>query len=222
QEGQNSLGDPPGGFRGGRCLHCNQVREALNGQLRRSGRWDRDMAWRYPLPENVGIELDVDRGNVVKKVTEKTPASAAGLKAGDVVRRLNGVPIHSFSDAQYALDRAPKAGPVEVVWRHGDEEMKEKLTLPEGWKKSDISWRPSMRFLVPTARLYGEDLTGEEKKKFGLPEKQLAFRQRNSVPEQAKAAGIHGGDVILGFDGKQLEMDMTAFLFWVQRNYLIG
>ena len=50
----------------------------------------------------------------------ESPASRAGLDAGDVVRRLGGVPIHSVADVQYALDRAPKAGAVEIVWRRGE------------------------------------------------------------------------------------------------------
>src|SRR5262245_43732960 len=36
---------------GGRCMHCHQVRESLNAGLRRSGEWERDMIYRYPLPE---------------------------------------------------------------------------------------------------------------------------------------------------------------------------
>src|SRR5438552_4015462 len=80
-------------------------------------------------------------------------ASSAGLQPGDVVRRLNGVPVHSFADAQFALDRAPATGAIAVAWQRGEEIRKEKLALPAGWRKTDISWRPSLRRLVPSARL---------------------------------------------------------------------
>src|SRR5205823_4150621 len=83
QEAPRFLRDVSGGRRGGRCLHCHQVREALNADLRRSGKWTPDLVWRYPLPENVGLELEVDRGNVIKEVKPKSPAAAAGLQAGD-------------------------------------------------------------------------------------------------------------------------------------------
>jgi predicted metalloprotease with PDZ domain len=211
-----------GNRRMGRCVHCHQVREILNADLKKKGKWNRDLVWRYPLPENLGLELEIDRGNVIKRVKEKSAASAAGLKAGDVVQRLNGVPIHSFGDAQYALDIAPKTGSIQIAWQRGDKAMKDKLALPEGWRKTDITWRPSMQRLLPAARLYGTDLTPAEKKSLGLPAKQLAFRQKDVVPAQAKAAGIRPGDIILGIDDKRLEMDADGFLGYVQRNYLAG
>jgi S1-C subfamily serine protease len=203
-------------------MHCHQLKEAINADLRRNGKWERDLAWRYPLPDNLGLTLEVDRGNVVKEVKEKSPAADAGLKPGDVMKQMNGVPTHSFADAQYALDRAPKTGTIELEWRRGEDTKKEKLTLPEGWRKSDLSWRPSMTDLVPNVRLYGTDLTADEKKTLGIEEKRLAFRQKDSVPTQARIAGIRGGDVILGLDDKPLEMDVDRFLHHVRRNYLVG
>ena len=56
----------------------------------------------------------------------------------------------------------------------------------------------------------------------GLSASQLAFRQQNLVPSQAQAAGVHAGDIILGVDGKTLDMDVIAFLRYVNRNYLVG
>jgi predicted metalloprotease with PDZ domain len=222
QEAAKYLRDLPGPRRGGGCLHCHQVKETLNGALQRKGAWSRDMVWRYPLPENLGFALEIDRGNVIKEVNEKTPAADAGLQVGDIVQRLNGVPIHSFGDAQYALDIAPKTGAIEVAWQRGDKVLKEKLSLFEGWKKTDITWRPSMQRLIPSARLYGTELTAEEKQALGLRAKQLAFRQKDALPTQAKAAGVRPGDIILGLDDKQLEMDVDDFLRYVERNYLIG
>src|SRR5579885_23156 len=220
-EASRTIRDVAGGRRG-RCMHCHQVREALTAELRRSGKWSQELVWRYPLPENVGLELEVDRGNVVKAVREKSSAAAAGLKAGDVLRQLGGVPVHSFADVQFALDRAPRAGTLEITWQRGEQVQKETLTLADGWRKGDVSWRPSLRRMVPSARLYGEDLKPEEKKALGLLPKQLAFRQKKDVPSQAKAAGIQPGDIIIGVDDKLLEMDVTDFLFYVRRNYLIG
>lgn len=216
------LRDVRGSRRSGRCMHCHQVKETLNANLRKQGKWSRDLVWRYPLPENLGLELEVDRGNLLRQVREKSPASVAGLRSGDMVQRLNGVPIHSFADVQFALDRAPKAGRIEVVWRRGKETLTERLTLPEGWRKSDIRWRPSMQHLIPSARLYGDDLTLDEKKALKLPAQRLAFRQRDSVPAQARTAGVRPGDIILGIDDKPLEMDVNGFLRYVESNYLVG
>jgi serine protease Do len=208
--------------RRGRCLHCHQMREMLDADVRRQGKWTRELVYRYPLPENLGFELEVDRGNVVKRVTAKSPAAGAGLRAGDVVRRLGGVPVHSFGDAQFALDRAPKTGSVGIVWRRGGKDMEGKLALAEGWRKTDLTWRPSRQRLVPSARLYGRDLGPDERKALGLSARQLAFRQKDIVQPQAREAGIRPGDVILGVDGKRLEMDVDRFLKYVERHYLVG
>jgi predicted metalloprotease with PDZ domain len=204
------------------CYHCHQVKEALNDELRKSGKWERDMVWRYPLPENLGLLVEVNRGNLIKEVKEHSPAADAGLKAGDLLQQLNNVPIHSIADIQYALDRAPKTGTIEAAWLRGDKPQQDKITLPEGWRKTDLSWRPSMRDLIPLARVYGPDLTAEEKKALGLSARHVAFRQNKSLSAQARAAGVRTGDIILGVDDKTLETDVDGFLRYVERNYLVG
>jgi hypothetical protein len=223
QQAPKFLRDIPGGrgFAQG-CVHCHNLKEGQHTALQKAGKWTNDLVYRYPLPDNLGLVLDLDRGNVVREVKDGSPASAAGLKPGDVVRLLGGVPIHSFGDAQYALDRAPRTGAIEVAWQRGGMNLEGKLTLAEGWRKSDVSWRASTRYLVPYARLYGVDLTPDEKKGLGLPPRQLAFRQKDTLPKQAEDAGIRGGDIIIGIDGKYLEIDVDGFLRYVHSNYLIG
>src|SRR5205807_5637686 len=100
--------------------------------------------------------------------------------------------------------------------------LKDHLALPQGWRKTDITWRPSAQRLVPSARLYGADLTEAEKKALGLRATQLAFRQQKSVPRQAESAGVHPEDIILGVDGKTFETDVIGFLRYVNRNHLVG
>jgi S1-C subfamily serine protease len=204
------------------CLHCHQVREALNTDLKQVGKLNRDAIYRYPPPDNLGMVLDVDRGGTVQAVMDQSPASAAGLKKGDVLQRLNDVPVHSFADAQYALDIAPKEGAIEVAWERDDHFHMEKLKLTAGWRKTDVTWRASMRDLLPSARLTGFELTDMERKPLGLSPKQLAFRQRESLSRQAKEAGIRAGDIILGVVDGPLEMDLDGFKKYVQNNYLVG
>lgn len=206
----------------GRCMHCHQVKEALNAEWRKAGTWSRDMIWRYPLPENLGFAVELDRGKVIREVKDKSPAFGAGLKAGDEVRRLHGVPIHSFADLQFALDRAPGTGSIAVVWQRGDMVQEGKLSLAEGWRKTDLTWRPSMQDVLASARLYGADLKAEEKEQLGLSRNQLAFRQKHPLSTQAREAGILEGDIILGLDDQRLDMDVTGFNNYVRGNYLVG
>jgi predicted metalloprotease with PDZ domain len=211
----------PGGG-GGKCLHCHQVKERLNRKLVADGQWSRDTIYRYPLPDNLGFRLEVHRGNVVDQVTPGSPAEKAGLKKGDVVSQLGKVPIHSFGDATYALDRAPVSGTLSVSWLRDKEPITETLELPKGWRKTDIRWRPSLRRLVPSLPLYGDDLTPAERKKLGLTDKQLAFRQNARLQTRAKDAGFRVGDIIVSVDDRKLDLTVDDFLRYIRKEYLVG
>src|SRR5262249_43552835 len=194
----------------------------LNADLQKNGKWSRDLVYRYPPPDNLGFVLEVDRGNVVKRVEPDTPAAKIGLRAGDVVQKLGGEQVRSFADAQYALDHAPKSGAIEMVWKRDDKEKSDKLELAEGWKKTDISWRPSLQKFIPFARLTGRDLTAKEKEALGLGAKQLAFEQEKIVHSQARDAGVQPGDIILGVENRKLEMDVNGFSNYVKGNFVRG
>ena len=220
-EKRQAVRDLRGGNRRG-CVHCHQVRELLNAELKRTGKWSEALIYRFPPPDNLGFVLEVDRGNVVKNVKTDSPASVAGLQAGDVIEQVRNVPVHSLADAQYALDQAPLTGEISIAWRRGKETTHGALTLPAGWRKTDISWRRSMDWIIPSARVFGRNLNADERREHGLGEKQLAFRQGYPVSKAAAAAGVREGDIILGFDGQKLEMTAYEFLAHVRANYLSG
>src|SRR4051794_12132822 len=46
------------------CMHCHNIKETIHDALQKAGKWDLGMVYRYPLPENVGVALHVDQGNV--------------------------------------------------------------------------------------------------------------------------------------------------------------
>lgn len=211
---------PPTGL--GRCILCHQAKEVIYNKLDRERKWDVDLAFTFPLPDNVGLKLGVDRGNVVEEVIADSPAAKVGIQRGDIISSLNDVPIHSQGDAQFALDRAPEKGSIDVSWRRAGNLTSGRMQLPERWRRTDISWRPSLQNFVASARIYGKDLTEDEKHAIGLSPKQLAFRQKESVPEQAKKAGIRVGDIIVGVDDQYLEMDAYNFLLYIRSNYVKG
>jgi predicted metalloprotease with PDZ domain len=206
-----------------RCYHCHNVREALDAELRRTGKWERDLAYRYPLPDNLGLVLEVNQGNVVKQILAESSAARAGLARGDTLRLLGGIPVHSLADAEFALDRAKAKGSLSLTYERAGKEQTTTLALTEGWRKSDISWRPSLKRLIPRLPLYGTDLTEPEKKTLGLPANSLAFRQRSDLNSRLKAAGVRPGDVIVGLDGKAFRgLDASEFRAAVRRDYLAG
>jgi hypothetical protein len=204
------------------CIHCHQVYDFRREWLIGQGKWSREELWVYPLPENVGLSVAKDQGNLVAKVAADLPAAQAGLKVGDKLLEVNGFTITSYGDLQYALHNAPKQGTIAIRWQRQGEELVGKMELKAGWRVSDISWRGSMWGVEPRAYVYGRDLTVAEKDKLGLGPKQLAFSQGNYVPPCAYQAGIRSGDIITGADGKKLDMNMLQFNVWVRVNYQNG
>jgi hypothetical protein len=204
------------------CIHCHQVYDFGREQLLATGKWTKDEVWVHPPTKNLGLTLDVDRGDHVKAVAPGSPADKAGLKPGDVLQRVNGQPVASIADVRHALHAAPKEGSVPVVWERGGQQQAGPLELPAGWRQSDLTWRASMWTVPPAAGVYGQDLSAAEKRALGLPEKRLAFRQSRFVSAAARQAGVRGGDVILGVDGKELEMDMLQFNVYVRLTYNVG
>jgi predicted metalloprotease with PDZ domain len=206
----------------GECIHCHQVYEFRRAARKEAGQWRREEIWVYPLPENLGLQLEVDRGDRLRAVAPDSPAGRAGLQSGDILRTVNGLPVASFADVQYALNRAPAQGRLPISWQSGGKTRTATLELTDGWRKTNLTWRPSLLNILPSLTLYGDDLSAAEKQALGLSAKRLAFRQQKPVHALAQAAGVRAGDVILGIDGQPLEMTMLEFLAHVRRNYLVG
>jgi hypothetical protein len=204
------------------CIHCHQVYEFRRAQRREAGTWRRDEVWVYPLPENVGLTLDVDRGDRVRAVAPRSPAAKAGLRPGDLLRGLNGVRIAAQADVMYGLHRAPARGRAPLTWERDGKEQSGQLELAEGWRRTNITWRTSLLDILPALTVYGEDLSAAEKKALGLPPRRLAFRQDKTVHSQARVAGVRAGDVIVGINDQALDMTMSEFLAHVRRNFLVG
>jgi hypothetical protein len=204
------------------CIHCHQVYDFRRDALLARKQWDRSKAWVYPPPKNVGIELDPAQGDRIVHVAPGSAAEKAGLRAGDLLRAVNGLPVASFADAQYALHRAPTSGSLPVARRRNGRTGTSNLTLNEGWRRSDITWRASMWGLPPVIGVWGSDLKPEEKKGLGLSAGSLAFRQGSPLTRQAKATGLRPNDVIIGLDDHRLEMTMLQFNAWVRTNYNVG
>src|SRR5207249_4807207 len=60
--------DYPAARRARGCIHCHQIWESRRSYLKSSGKWNRDEVWVYPLPENIGLKLELDRGDRIQSV----------------------------------------------------------------------------------------------------------------------------------------------------------
>ncbi len=204
------------------CVHCHQVYDLRRAALQEARRWRLDEVWVYPLPENVGLTLAVDEGDRVTEVLRGSPAERAGLRKGDRLTAVGGREVASFAEVQYALHRAAASGPLEVAWKRDGKENKARLMLAEGWRKTDVSWRWSLRGLDPPPWVQGDDLAAAEKKVLRLEPGRLAFRQGSFVSAVARQAGIRPGDILVGVDGKELRMTAQQFAAYIRLNYKVG
>ncbi|MFO0841725.1 MAG: Trx7/PDZ domain-containing (seleno)protein [Gemmataceae bacterium] len=204
------------------CVHCHQVYDLRRESLLAEGKWRKEELWVYPPPENIGFSLSVDQGDVVTRVTPGSIADSSGMRKGDRLLTLNDRPVTSFADAQHALHRAPGQGKVNVAWLRDGREYQAALVLADGWRKTDISWRWSLRGVDPPPWVQGPDLSANEKKSLGLPLDRLALEQGQFLSLPARQAGIRQGDVVVGIDGKEPTMTARQFGAYVRLNYNVG
>ena len=204
------------------CVHCHHVYELRREAMQQAGTWKTDEVWVYPEPQNVGLEMDTDQGDSILTVRPESAAAEAGLRAGDVLRSLGAERVRSIADLQYALHRSPVAGKVAAHWKRGDRSMHGEIILGRGWRHTDVSWRWSLKSLSPSPGLHGDDLTAEERRERGLSPRGLALRQGNYLSTTASQAGVRFNDVIVGIDGRPLEMTARQFEAFIRLNYKVG
>src|SRR5262249_60567889 len=64
------------------CIHCHDVKVATLRDLQDRGQFDRSMILAYPTPRSVGIEVDREDQDVLRRVIPGSPAARAGLWPG--------------------------------------------------------------------------------------------------------------------------------------------
>src|SRR5262249_24882371 len=191
-----------------KCYHCHFANNARFAQLRAEGKFRKEMLFQYPLPENLGLTLDVDANNVVASVQPDSSAARSGVRAGDVVVRADGTPVVTSADLQFDLDGVPDPGSVTLrLERHGKRLPPAVLHLPRGWRRTDISWRPSEGGVPPMVGIWAEELDEAKKKERGIAADRLALRVSFFFPgpQWVKTRGdLQMNDVIVGINGESL------------------
>jgi len=204
------------------CFHCHNVAEFRREEKQAAGTWRKDEIWVFPEPATLGWTLELDQGNKLRDVRLNSAAAKTGLKPGDALSSIHGYATASIADVQYALHHAPAKGTIEVHWQRGGKEMRGEIALPDGWRHTDLSWRWSLKSMKPLPQVHGDDLPAAEKESLGLTPRQLAFRQGAFVPQAAAQAGIRIGDVIVGVEGKRLEMTGRQFEMYMRLYHQVG
>jgi hypothetical protein len=128
----------------GKCLHCHQVWEGIRRQERQAKRFNPESLFVYPLPENIGLTLDVTDGNKVVSVAAGSAGQRAGIKPGDALETVHNVRVFSQGDVMWALHNSPAEGNISVKYLRDGKTRTVQLKLAAGWKHTNLAWRPSM------------------------------------------------------------------------------
>ena len=209
-----------------KCIHCHMVREA-ELWTRRAAREPipETLLWPYPMPDAVGLSLDLKERATVKAVAEGSAAEKGGFKAGDAIRRLQGQPMLSVADVQWVLQHAEAPCTIEAEVERDGKPAKASIALAEDWRRGeDFTWR--VQVWAMRHRLLGtqplEALSADDRDKVGAPKDGLALRVKGFPPDFVKdknrqaAQVFEKGDIILEVDhDKRLagESGLLAQLF---------
>ena len=210
------------------CVHCHQVNDILRQPAIDAHTFDkkRDVnVW--PLPENVGIELDRDDGLRVKTVFPESPASRIGIQPGDKMGAAAGRKLFGQTDLRAALHRGPRdAGSIELIWMRDAEVKTGTLQLTNGWRKTVLDWRMSISQgnIGAEPGFFPLAINQSRRQQFKIAADSMAIepfmgRNTNNPPY---AAGIRGRHIITAINDQSPNIAGRGFLVWFRQNYEPG
>jgi len=176
-------------------------------------------------------KLPAERGVVIGRVIEDSPAAKAGLKEYDVVTEINGQRIEGAAQFRRMIREIPAGRTVQLgLVRDGhsqsvsvtlgkSEEGRKVFTapaapgtysfrmpdMPEVLELPQMDWgRGLLLEGRPRLGIDAEDLSGALGNYFGAPDGEGILVRDVSAGSPAEKAGLKAGDVITGIDGARI------------------
>jgi serine protease Do len=189
---------------------------------------------REVTPENVKeFKLPAERGVVVGRVAEDSPASKAGLKNTDVITEVDGQRVEGSAQFRRMIREIPAGRAVQLtIWRDahsqslsatlGKSEENHRAMLnaepgafafrmPEVVEIPDMptmDWGNSDTMVMPGSRprlgIDVEDISGQLGSYFGAPDGEGVLVRSVNTGSVAEKAGMKAGDVITRFNGERI------------------
>lgn len=203
------------------CIHCHMIREfALRAKWEASQLTADDLKV-YPMPERIGLTMDIDDGLRVKSVAEGSAAEEAGIEIGDELVSASGQPLISLADIQWVLHTTAEEATLPVTLKRDGEVLTKKIEVGGNWKQSDIAWRASSWHGLRQG-LKTEPLSRADRRARGIDEDSLALAVKGMFGKGASKlnqAGLKQNDVIVAVDGNTEAMSESDFLIWLRLNH---
>lgn len=209
------------------CIHCHMLHDAEHDFARQQKKFDREILWRYPLPENIGITVNAKDGRTISKLDDAI--AKRGMKVGDKITHVNGQAITSIADIQWVLHSLPneKTTVRVATATNGAAPVTHEVTTGSNWKKTDVSWRGSMFSFSPRTYVWCPPLPEAKRERLGLNDDQNALEVRwintgKAGGQAARKAGLQQGDVVLEVDGKPVPNTDAKLQTFIKLNYQAG
>lgn len=147
-----------------------------------------------------------DYGVVITHVLPGGPAERAGLKRGDVITAIDGVPVRDGEELVNKIVDTPVGTGVAITYLRDKTAHTTGATVEDRAKlyKQEPQETPRKKEIIGTLGLDVEKLGGAKAKKLGL-EAQGGLKVRDVEPGSfADEIGLMPGDIILELNGKLL------------------
>jgi len=185
--------------------------------------------------ENVKeFKLPGERGVVIGKVLEDSPAAKAGLKDNDVITEINGQRVEGAAQFRRMVREIPAGRSVQLtVWRNGHSQtitttlgkMQEgrrvrvskaapqvfNFRMPEMPEVAPMPDIPSIEWEAgnllsgrPRLGIDAEDISGQLASYFGAPDGEGILIREVNPGSAAEKAGVKAGDVITSLNGERI------------------
>lgn len=144
-------------------------------------------------------------GVYIADVTEKSAADAAGIRKGDVILNIEGVPVNSTSELLEIVGQHRPGDKIAIAVRRGNNDKTYNVTLRNRSGNTD----PVKREAVDVENMLGATLKpidSDLKDKLGLDYGMQIVALRDG---KLRNAGIREGFIILKLDGKRIDSAET-------------
>jgi len=203
-----------GGYMGLSFAIPANVVKSVTEQLKQKGFVSR--GWLGVLIQNVDKSLaesfgmDRPRGALVSRVTDDSPAGAAGVRTGDIILSFNGQPISRSSDLPPIVGSTPIGTAAQMrVLRSGDE-IDLSVVIAELSEDREVvaTARQTPKGVENRLGLSVAPLTEEQRNESGVADGGVMITavDPNGV---AALAGIREGDILLSFDQQSVSDSAT-------------
>jgi len=179
------------------------------------------------------LKLSAERGVVIGKVLDDSPAAKAGLKEGDVITDVNGQHVEGTVQFRRIIRETPSGRTLQLtIWRDGrsqnvsatlgkmQENRKQWMNatpqvfnfrMPEIPEVAPLPGIPSVEWdngnLMmnrPRLGIEAEDISGQLGSYFGAPDGEGILVREVNPGSAAEKAGVKAGDVITSLNGERI------------------